>query len=67
MRVSKTTSSEDVRKKFCNITSDENAGEVNLLALSMSDSSPDQYQFLDNVIDKLSDLSKDENGGNPIF
>ena len=52
---------EDVRKKFSDMSSHENAGEVNLL--SMSESSLDQYQLLDNVIDKLSDLSIDENGG----
>ena len=51
---------EDVRKKFCELSSEGSAGEV---SSTMTECSLEEFQLLDDFMGKLFDLSIDENGG----
>ena len=51
---------EDVRKKFCELSSEGSAGEV---SSTVAECSLQEFQLLDDFMGKLFDLSIDENGG----
>ena len=54
---------EAARRKFCSMSSEESENEVSPTASSMNECSLQQCQILDSLVEKLCDLSIDENGG----